>query len=176
MSVPLFKIYEKDSTTQATSKDFGKVKAGNVSETIYEVDVWNNYGGDSNYDANGLPDIIEATVTVTDSSGTFTGEIVTGKYVEVCVNDEQDPNAPADATDKRKFIAIGGTDKAPIRAVAFTTAQDSNGGGTYEGIANDGTKANSTTNYGTLAFRINLPLNATNGKKTGYVRLDGYYV
>ena len=175
MAAPLFKVYEKDSITPATSKDFDKVKAANVS-SVYEVDVWNNNAMDSAYDSSGVSDVIEATVTVTDASGTYTGEVVTGKYVEVCVNNEQDPSAAADATDKRKFIPIGGLTKAPIRAIAYTSANDSNGGGKFDGASNDGTKAGSTGNYGTLAFRINLPANATSGKKTGKIRLEGYYV
>lgn len=175
MPAPIFKVYEKDSTTPATSKDFGMVKAGTAS-AVYEVDVWNNCANDANYNAAGVSDVIEATVTTTNAAGENAGEVVTGTYMQVNVNGELDPSAPASATDKRKFIPIGGLTKAPIRAKAFTPTNDSNGGGKFEGSANNGAKATSQTNYGELAFRISLPANATNGKKTGKIRIDGYYV
>ena len=156
MPTPIFQVYESGGTTVATSHSFGQVKAGNDS-AVYTVEVWNNKGGSSP-----VSDVIEATVTVTDASGGNTGDVVTGKYMNVNVNGE---------------TASGGTTKAPIRAAAYTSASDSGGGGKFDGTVPAGTTAaTATANCGIMQFKIVLPNNATSGKKTGKIRFEGYYV
>ena len=164
MSTPVFQVYESGGSTVATSHSFGQVKAGNESAE-YEVEVWNNKGG-----STAVSDVIEATVTTTDASGGNTGDVVTGKYMNLNVNGE---NSGGTLT----WTAIGGTTKAPIRAAAYTSADDSGGGGKFDGTVPAGsTAAAATNNCGIMKFKIVLPNNATSGKKTGKIRFEGYYV
>ena len=164
MSTPVFQVYESGGSTVATSHSFGQVKAGNESAE-YEVEVWNNKGG-----STAVSDVIEATVTTTDASGGNTGDVVTGKYMNLNVNGE---NSGGTLT----WTAIGGTTKAPIRAAAYTSADDSGGGGKFDGTVPTGTvEADATNNCGIMKFKIVLPNNSTSGKKTGKIRFEGYYV
>ena len=164
MATPIFQVYESCGTTVATSHSFGQVKAGNESAE-YTVEVWNNKGGSSV-----VADVIEATVTTTDASGGNTGDVVTGKYMNLNVNGEASGGNPT-------WTAIGGTTKAPIRAAGYTSADDSGGGGKFDGTVPAGTTAaTATKNCGIMKFKIVLPSNATSGKKTGKIRFEGYYV
>ena len=164
MATPIFQVYESGGTTVATSHSFGQVKAGNESAE-YTVEVWNNKGGSSV-----VADVIEATVTTTDASGGNTGDVVTGKYMNLNVNGEASGGNPT-------WTAIGGTTKAPIRAAGYTSADDSGGGGKFDGTVPAGTTAaTATKNCGIMKFKIVLPSNATSGKKTGKIRFEGYYV
>lgn len=164
MATPIFQVYESGGTTVATSHSFGQVKAGNESAE-YTVEVWNNKGGSSV-----VADVIEATVTTTDASGGNTGDVVTGKYMNLNVNGESSGGNPT-------WTAIGGTTKAPIRAAGYTSADDSGGGGKFDGTVPAGsTAAAATKNCGIMKFKIVLPSNATSGKKTGKIRFEGYYV
>lgn len=164
MATPIFQVYESGGTTVATSHSFGQVKAGNESAD-YTVEVWNNKGGSSV-----VADVIEATVTTTDASGGNTGDVVTGKYMNLNVNGETSGN-------KLTWTAIGGTAKAPIRAAGYTSADDSGGGGKFDGTVPAGSNAAAATkNCGIMKFKIVLPSNATSGKKTGKIRFEGYYV
>lgn len=164
MATPIFQVYESGGTTVATSHSFGQVKAGNDSAE-YTVEVWNNKGGSSV-----VADVIEATVTTTDASGGNTGDVVTGKYMNLNVNGETSGN-------KLTWTAIGGTAKAPIRAAGYTSADDSGGGGKFDGTVPAGPNAAAATkNCGIMKFKIVLPNNATSGKKTGKIRFEGYYV
>ena len=164
MPTPIFQVYESGGTTVATSHSFGQVKAGNDS-AVYTVEVWNNKGGSSS-----VSDVIEATVTTTDASGGNTGDVVTGKYMNLNVNG-------AKSGSTLTWTPIGGKAKAPIRAAAYTPANDSNGGGKFDGTVPAGsTAAAATHNCGIMQFKIVLPSNATSGKKTGKIRFEGYYV
>ena len=164
MLTPIFQVYESGGTTVATSHSFGQVKAGNDS-AVYTVEVWNNKGGSSS-----ASDVIEATVTTTDACGGNTGDVVTGKYMNLNVNGEKSGSALT-------WTAIGGNTKAPIRAAAYTSADDSNGGGKFDGTVPAGsTAAAATHECGIMQFKIVMPNNATSGKKTGKIRFEGYYV
>lgn len=168
MSIPVFAVYENTDTTVESSHSFGQVKASNTS-AVYNVHVWNNKG-----QATACSDVIEATVTTTDSSGNYTGDVVTNKWIEVNVNNELKTGSATEL----KYTGIGGTDKVGIRGVSYDSSTDANGGGTISGAANDGliTTAATKANYCDCKFRVNLPMNAKSGTQTGKIRFEGYYV
>lgn len=168
MPTPIFAVYDSTDTTAESNHSFGQVKASTTS-AVYEVHAWNNKGQSS-----AVSDIIEATVTTTDSTGNFTGDVVTNKWIEVNVNNELESGSTTDL----HFDKIGGLTKAAIRGMSYDKKTDANGGGTISGAANDGNAATAATkaNFAICKFRVNLPMNAPSGQQTGKIRFEGYYV
>lgn len=152
MAAPIVSWYDASNTTQQTSWDIGTVDAGSVSADAQFL-IWNNRGGTTD-----VSDMTNCTITTKDSSGGDTGELVTGKWVEVKV----------DELGESSFTPIGGTTTHPI----------GNGitAGTIAGTANDGTLENADANNCLLTVHANVPATATAGNYQFLLRVSYQYV
>lgn len=155
------------TTWTVTSGGSDKVRAGTNSD-ILSVHAWNNKGVSTD-----VSDIIDATVTVVNSSGGTTGVVPENEWVLVNLNGE------VDSSSKTVWHKLGKTVYA-IRAKGITPANAASPVPDTEdvikGTANDGTAANSLKNYADLQFAVNIPISSTPGAQTFKIRFEGYYV
>lgn len=162
---PIITIMDATGTNQFNFWHLGVVRS---LETTPEqvIKVWNNKGG-----ATSVSDLLNTTITTLNVNGGDTDEqVVIDKWVQVCV----DSVAVADGTGIKPFVNIGGAQTAPV---AYQTATgDDLTNGVIKGTANDGTEANSQTNYSKITLKMTPPLNATAGSHSFKIRVQGYYI
>jgi hypothetical protein len=163
MAAPVITLYDSANTAVVSSWPVGTVKAGNPS-SVLELLVWNNKGG-----ASAVSDLKEATVACKDGNGENTGEVPVGLWMNTLVNS----TAALDTDGTTKiYSAIGGDTTRPLRGEGVSAAT----GDVISGAVNDGTTANSTTNYCNCKFKVVIPINATAGTFAFKLRFQGYYV
>lgn len=151
---PIIRIYDESHTNIISSWNAGTVRAQEPSAAL-NINIWNNKGGDTS-----VSDLKECTLGVYDADGGSTGDVSTGKWVQV--------NIPSVDGDGTTWTAIGANTTKKIRANGIATDY------TISGVANNGT-ATATTNYCSMKLRINAPINSEPGNKEFRVRLTGYY-
>lgn len=156
MAAPSISWRSETNATQVTSLDFGTIDAGSVS-TPKTILLWNNYNGTS-----AVADATNGSLTTKDASGGNTGELVTGKWIEVQVLTNS-----GDTT----FDGIGGTVSKTVKAETTAT-------GVISGAANDGNINTTATkaNFAKLAVRANIPTTAIAGQQTFLFRYQYQYV
>lgn len=140
MAAPIVQFTNASGTSQVTSWDVGTWDAGSVStDTTFLI--WNNKGL-----STPVADMTSCVITTKDQNGGDTGELVTGKWIEVRV----------DSMGETTFTPIGGTVTKTIQAEGV-------GAGVISGSANDGSVANSKANYAKVTLHANVPTTATAG-------------
>lgn len=157
MAAPSISIVN-DSDIAVTGWDCGTVQA-NSDSAILTLKIWNNRGG-----STAISDLKDVSITTLDVDGGSSSDVVSGKWVQV--------NAQYVDGSTSVWTAIGGTTLKYLRADNLVAAD----GFVIRGIANDGTFANSKSNYCTCRLKAHVPLNATPGTKTWKTRINGYYV
>lgn len=140
MAAPIVQITNATGT-QVNSWDVGTVDAGSVSQDFTFL-IWNNKGG-----TTAVSNMNNCTITTKDKNGGDTGELVTGKWIEVRV----------DSMKETSFVPIGGTTTKTIQA------EGNVGAGNISGGVNDGNPANSISNYAKVTLHANVPTTATAG-------------
>ena len=153
MASPIVSWYNFDNTTQVTQWQIGTVDAGTVSEDVTFL-IWNNRGGSSD-----VSDMINCTITTKDVAGGNTGDLVTGRWIEVRV----------DTMGESTFTPIGGTVTKSIKAGGTAPA------GTIKGTVNDGTKNNSPDNFAQVTLHANVPSIAVAGNVDFLLRVSYQY-
>lgn len=151
---PIIRIYDENHTNIVSSWNAGTVKAQEPSEVLI-VNIWNNKSGDA-----AVSDLKDCTLGVYDADGGATGDVSTGKWVQV--------NIPSVDGDGNTWTAIGANTTKKIRANGIMNEYTIGGG------SNNGT-ATATSNFCTMKLRINAPINSVPGNKQFRVRLTGYY-
>jgi len=125
MASPVISWWKQGNTEQWTLWDLKTVDAGTSSESAIFL-IWNNRGGSTDVaDAEGC------MITTKDITGGNNGDIITEKWVQV----------KCDTMNEQTFSPIGGDTARPIKAGGTAPA------GVIKGTANDGTVANSASNF-----------------------------
>lgn len=162
MAAPEVSFYDKTGTNKIESWQLGEVDAGSETEAL-EFTIWNNKGGEE--DVSNMKNV---RITTVNSDGTEKGDVVTGKWVHVIVNDD-DPSGDGKGTP------IGGNsaeNQVKVWAEGVDKATD---GYTIKGTKNDGVKAHSMENYANVKAWVSVPLNANEGEKPFIVRVPYSY-
>lgn len=146
---PKVEFTQPNGTTPVSLLDFDTVDAGTFSRE-FSILVWNNRGQSS-----AVSDMTQCTVTTHDQNGGNTGELVTGRWIEVRV----------DSMGENTFTPIGGTNSKTIQAEGV-------GAGIISGAANNGTVAGAKQNYAQLTFVANVPTLATAGNVDFLIRVS----
>jgi hypothetical protein len=162
MAIPVITLLDSAQTSSVSSWTIGTLKS-QVDSDIFEVNVWNNKGGTS-----AVSDLQSASVTVVAADGSNNSDVVTNTWVQVRINDEVDAGSAA------VFTKIGGSTVAALYYKGATGTDKTNQ--IIKGTTNDGTAANSATNYCNCKFKVNIPMNAVAGAQTFKIRFQGYYV
>jgi hypothetical protein len=161
MAQPIITFMNGDSTAAISNWAIGEVNANSDSPTL-DVSIWNNKGG-----AATVSDLRDVTVTCLDSDGGDVSKLVTEKWMKVLV----DTTAEKDGGGAKIFSPIGGTTTRPVRAQGVLEAD----GNVIKGTLNDGTVANSSTNFAKATYKVSLPLNAPEGEHAFRIRTEGFY-
>ena len=162
MAAPIVKFYDESGTNEVQNWALGEVDAGSQTEP-FTFTVWNNKGGQS--DVSHMKNV---RVTVVNSAGGETGDVVTGKWVHVIVNGDT-------VTDGVEGKAIGGNQTANQKSVWASGVDKDEEGYIIKGTANDGVKAHSAENFATITARVFIPANANEGEKPFIVRVPYSY-
>ena len=163
MAAPVVSFYDISGTNEITNWPLGEVDAGSETEPL-EFTIWNNKGG-----SEPVSHMKNVRITTVNSAGGETGDVVTGKWVHVVVNGEDD------SADGHSGKAIGGNslaNQAQVWAEGVDKAVD---GYIIKGDANDGVKAHSTVNYASIKAWVCVPANANEGEKPFIVRVPYSY-
>lgn len=179
MSAPVVSWRTRDNSQQLLKWDLGQVDAGTTSPDFGFL-IWNNYNS-----ANDVSNMEDCTITVKDEFGGDTGDLVTGQWIEVRVDNETgDGNFHKIGYD----INLGQPVKHPIQTNGTTIYNSvsstpnvpphtsANGTVCILGVANDGTKENSAGNFVELTLRANVPSNASSGLIKFLTRVSYKYV
>lgn len=162
---------------QVTNWDIGVVDASTVSQDFTFL-IWNNRKG-----ATDVPDMQNAVIMTKDNLGGNTGELVTGQWIEVMV-DQVDSSfskigwdTVGNAAVSRPVKTTGsttfnGTTSIPNTAPHTTT----NGIISVLGVANDGSIANAKGNFVQASLHCRVPGNASAGLVNFRTRVTYQYV
>ena len=162
MAAPIVSFYDKTGTEKIENWQLGEVDAGSETEAL-EFTIWNNKGN-----SEPVSHMKNVRITTVNADGTEKGDVVTGKWVHVIVNDSDDS---ADG----KGTPIGGnsvTNQAKVWAEGVDKDAD---GYIIKGDANDGVKGHSTVNYASVKAWVCVPANANEGEKPFIVRVPYSY-
>lgn len=179
MTAPVVSWRTRDNSQQLLKWDLGVVDAGTTSPDFGFL-IWNNYNS-----VNDVSNMEDCTITVKDEFGGDTGDLVTGQWIEVRVDNETgDGNFHKIGYD----INLGQPVKHPIQTNGTTIYNSvsstpnvpphtsANGTVCILGVANDGTKENSAGNFVELTLRANVPSNASSGLIKFLTRVSYKYV
>lgn len=155
MAAPIVKWYNAANDTEETSYDIGLVDAGALSSDKTFL-IWNNRGG-----ATEVSDMTSCRLTVKDSSGGDTGDLVLETWLE----------AQVDSMGETEFTPIGGTTSKTIEAGGDNTT----GNETISGRTNSGELV-AEDNYAEVTLHANIPANATAGLIDFILRVTYQYV
>jgi len=141
MATPVISWWKQDNLSQWTLWDIGTVDADNTSKNDIFL-IWNNRGGSTD-----VPDAEGCMITTKDITGGNNGEIITEKWIEV----------KCDTMNESTFTPIGGDTAKAIKAGGNAPA------GIIKGTANDGTIANSASNFAQVTAHAHPSVTATAG-------------
>ncbi|AZK47113.1 hypothetical protein [Paenibacillus lentus] len=145
---PIVEFTQPNGTSQVNSLDFLTVDAGTVSND-FTILIWNNRGKSSD-----VSDMEHCTITTQDQNGGNTGELVTGRWIEVRV----------DSMNENSYTPIGGNNTKTIQA-------EGAGAGKISGAANNGTVDGAKANYAKVTLQANVPSLATAGNIDFLIRV-----
>ncbi|GAA0135618.1 hypothetical protein YSY43_24580 [Paenibacillus sp. YSY-4.3] len=145
---PIVEFTQPNGTSQVNSLDFLTVDAGTVSKD-FSILIWNNRGKSS-----AVSNMEHCTITTQDQNGGNTGELVTGRWIEVRV----------DSMDETSYTPIGGNNTKTIQAKGA-------GAGEISGAANNGTVDGAKANYAQVTLQANVPSLATAGNIDFLIRV-----
>lgn len=161
MAQPIISVYDGTNTNKITSWAAGKVKANN-SSAVVDWSIWNNRSGTTD-----VSDLIEASVTTLDDTGSAVSDPVVEKWVQVLINTTAEIEAGV-----KLFSPIGGEDGTrPLRSEGVLSKD----GYIIKGTANDGSLANSLNNYSLASVKISVPDSAVADSYSIRLRIQGYY-
>lgn len=155
MAAPIVQWFDATNTTEETTYPIGLVDAGSLS-TDKAFLIWNNRGG-----ATAVSDMTSCALTVKDSSGGDTGDIVLERWLE----------ARVDSMGESAFTPIGGTTSKTIEAGGANTT----GNATIAGGTNSGDIA-AEDNHADVTMHANVPADATAGIVDFILRVEYQYV
>lgn len=184
MTAPVVSWRTRDNSQQVLRWELGVVDAGTTSPDFGFL-VWNNYRDGSGNGVNDVADMEDCTITVKDEFGGDTGDLVTGQWAEVRVdNPTGDGQFHKIGFDVNFSLPV----KHPIQTNGTTVynsvsstpnvAPHTSANGTVSilGVANDGTKENSAGNFVEMTLRVTVPSNASSGLNRFLTRVSYKYV
>lgn len=184
MTAPVVSWRTRDNSQQLLKWELGVVDAGTTSRDFGFL-IWNNYRDGTGNGETDVANMEDCTITVKDEFGGDTGDLVTGQWIEVRVD-----NSTGDGNfHKIGFDVVSGLPVThPIQTNGSTVYNgvistpnvpphtSANGTVSILGVANDGTKENSAGNYVEITLRANVPSNASSGLIKFLTRVSYKYV
>ena len=161
------------SVATASSWPIGTVDADGTDKAITTFLIWNNKGGSS-----AASDMEDCTLTVVDAAKGNTGA---GNCTEL-LGGGSDPtrwiHARCDSAATIAFTQVGSFAPATIESGAIAIKANSVGSNIIKGDVNDGNFATvaSADNFSINTLKVNVPVSASAGAVSGYIRVAYRYV
>ena len=161
------------SVATASSWPIGTVDADGADKAVTTFLIWNNKGGSS-----AASDMEDCTLTVVDASKGNTGA---GNCTEL-LGGGSDPTrwiqARCDSAATIAFTQVGSFAPATIESGAIAIKANSVGSNIIKGDVNDGNFATvaSADNFSINTLKVNVPVSASAGAVSGFVRVAYRYV